>query len=66
MLICIKTRRLDDPPHIKVFPKKNFILAHCMLRAWWLHLLAELGHYVIRSENIEQLLVITNNLTAFR
>ena len=33
-----------------------------MLRAWWLHILDGLGHYVIRQGAIEQVLVTTNNI----
>ena len=33
-----------------------------MLSAWWLHLMAGLGHYVIQTGVIEKVLVATNNL----
>ena len=37
-------------------------LTHYMLSAWWINLLVVLGHYVIRSETIEHVLVMTTNL----
>ena len=33
-----------------------------MLSKWWLHLLAGLGHYVIYTGAIEQVLVIKTNI----
>ena len=35
---------------------------HYMISAWWLHLLNGLGHYFIRLDTIEQVLVMTNNI----
>ena len=34
---------------------------HYMLSAWWLHLLDGLGHYIIQTGAIAQIILMTNN-----
>ena len=35
---------------------------HYIISMWWLNLLNELGHYVIRLGEIEQMILMTNNI----
>ena len=58
-----RMREIYDYQHLSSFPNKNLILTHHMLSAWWLNLLEGLLHYVILLGSIEQVLVITNNIT---
>ena len=46
-------------------PEEKLILIHNMIITWWLHLLAGLGHHVIRPGVIEQVLVMAKNLMTF-
>ena len=55
-------RERDDHLHLKVFPKKYFIPAHCIISSWWTHLLEGFGHYVIQPRAIQWLMVTTNNI----
>ena len=47
-----------DPQCLKFFPNQELILAHNMLIAWWMHLLAGLGHYVVRTGVVKQVMVM--------
>ena len=58
---CRCAREGDEPQHLRVIPKQDFIPTHEMLSAWWLHLLYGLVHCVISTGEIEQFLVMTNN-----
>ena len=54
----------DSPPFLEAFPKENITLTHYIITACWLKLLGGLGHYIILLVAMEQLLVMTKNLTA--
>ena len=56
---CRRKRDIDSPPWVEAFHKKNLILTHCMLTAWWLNILDGLGNYIILPGEMEQLLVMT-------
>ena len=58
------TREGCDSPHIRALPKKNFILKHYMISAWWLQLLNRLQHCVICTREIDQVIVTKNNIMA--
>ena len=47
---------------IRAFPKENIILTQYKLRAWWLHLLDGLGHYVIRPGVFAPILMMASNI----
>ena len=59
------TRKGDESLCIRAFTKEILILIDYMLSACWLQLMGVLGPYVIRLEGVEQVLIITNNITTF-
>ena len=61
----IWTREEYDTQHLRVPPKKNLILNHYMISAWWLNMMDGTEHYVIHPGAIENLLTMANNLITF-
>ena len=54
----------DDSLCLKALSKKNLILTHYMLSAWWLQIMYVLGHNFIHLEVMKQVLVMNNNIMA--
>ena len=62
MFGCCHTRLVVVYQCLKYFPKQNLILAHYMIRSWWIQLIVGLLHYAILPRSSEQVVVITNIL----
>ena len=59
-----RAREVNNSLCLGAFPKKNLILTHYMLSAWWLQIMDVLGHYLIHLEVMKQVLVMNNNIMA--
>ena len=60
---CRHKKERYYPTYLEAYHKKNLILTHYMLIAWWLNILDWQGHYTIHPGSMEQLLLMTKNLT---
>ena len=58
-----RTREGDNSQALKAFIKQELIIMHCMISMWWKHFMAGLVHYMIRSGEVEQVMVIITSLT---
>ena len=50
------------PQCLNALPNQDLILKRYMLRVWWINILLGLGHYIIQTVAIEQVMLMANKL----